>query len=40
MEHIYLVQFDWSTTDADGIETELYEHYNDCLLYTSDAADE
>ncbi|MFR1553097.1 MAG: hypothetical protein ACLSTV_00240 [Coriobacteriales bacterium] len=31
MEHIYLVQFDWSTTDADGIETELYEHYNDAF---------
>ena len=31
MQHIYLVQFDWSTTDADGIETELYEYYNDAF---------
>ncbi len=29
MEDVYMVQFDWSTTDSDGIETELYEYYND-----------
>lgn len=29
MEYIYMIQFDWSTTDADGIDTELYEYYND-----------
>lgn len=29
MEYVYIVQFDWSTTDLDGIEIEIYEHYND-----------
>lgn len=29
MKYVYMVQFDWSTTDADGIETELFENYND-----------
>ena len=28
-EHIYLVLFDWSTTDCDGIETYLYRRYED-----------
>ncbi len=26
---VYLVLFDWSTTDSDGIETYLYHHYED-----------
>lgn len=27
--NIYLILFDWSTTDCDGIETYLYRHYED-----------
>ena len=26
---VYLILFDWSTTDCDGIETYLYRHYED-----------
>lgn len=29
MKDIFMVQLDWSTTDADGIDTELYEDYGD-----------
>ena len=28
MKDIFMVQLDWSTTDADGIDTELYEDYD------------
>lgn len=28
MKYVYMVQLDWSTADADGIETELYEDYD------------
>lgn len=28
MKYVYMVQFDWSTTDADGIETELVADYD------------
>ena len=28
MKIIFMVQLDWSTADADGIETELYEDYD------------
>lgn len=28
MKYVYMVQFDWSTTDADGIETELFADYD------------
>lgn len=26
---VYLIAFDWSTTDCDGIETYLYRNYKD-----------
>lgn len=29
MKIIFMVQLDWSTTDADGIDTELYEDYDE-----------
>ena len=29
MKDIFMVRLDWSTTDADGIDTELYEDYNE-----------
>ncbi len=29
MKEIFMVQLDWSTTDADGIDTELYEDYGE-----------
>ena len=28
MKDIFMVRLDWSTTDADGIDTELYEDYD------------
>lgn len=28
MKEIFMVRLDWSTTDADGIDTELYEDYD------------
>ena len=32
MKDIFMVQLDWSTTDADGIDTELYEDYDEAYL--------
>ena len=29
MKEIFMVRLDWSTTDADGIDTELYEDYGE-----------
>lgn len=29
--NIYLILFDWSTNDCDGIETFLYYHFEDAL---------
>ena len=29
MKDIFMVRLDWSTTDADGIDTELYEDYGE-----------
>ena len=29
MKDIFMVRLDWSTTDADGIDTELYEDYDE-----------
>lgn len=29
--NIYMILFDWSTTDTDGIETFLYYHYEDAV---------
>ncbi len=29
--NIYLILFDWSTNDSDGIETFLYYHFEDAL---------
>ena len=26
MKEIFMVQLDWSTTDSDGIDTELYDY--------------
>ena len=28
LKDIFMVRLDWSTTDADGIDTELYEDYD------------
>lgn len=29
MKYVYMVQLDWSTTDTDGIESELFIKYGD-----------
>lgn len=29
MKDIFMIRLDWSTTDADGIDTELYEDYDE-----------
>ena len=29
MQYVYMVQFDWSTTDAESVETFLYADYDD-----------
>ena len=29
MKYVYMVQMDWSTSDTDGLETELFENYYD-----------
>lgn len=29
MKYVYMVQLDWSTSDTDGLETELFENYHD-----------
>ena len=29
MKYVWMVQLDWSTSDTDGLETELFENYHD-----------
>lgn len=33
MKYVYMLQFDWSTNDADGIETELFRNYDDAYTH-------
>ena len=40
-KYIYMVQLDWSTTDAEGLESDLFENYNDAYIrYKERIADE
>ena len=34
MKDVFMVRLDWSTTDADGIDTELYEDYDKPMTVT------
>lgn len=29
MDHVFMVMLDWSTTDADGFQIELFKNYDD-----------